>query len=406
MKIDFSPPFINSEIIREVNDVLLSGWITTGAKTKELEDLIAKLYSIESCLGVSSWTAGAIMFLKWWGVKEGDEVIIPSYTYAATALAVLHVGAKPIMLDVDSDFNLATNMIREHINERTKVIMPVDIAGRMADYGEIFNIVNDPIIQSVFKSGSVRQEKLGRILVLADAAHSIGAKRDNIFSGAYADITIFSLHAVKNITAGEGGIICLNLPKPFDNKKLYTDLKRFSLNGQTKDAFAKSRGGSWEYDIVEQGFKCNMADLNAALALGQLKIYDQLLEERNRVYSRYVKNLKDLDWTILPEEMKLGSVSSNHIFMLRVKDTMITRNLLIKYSAENEISLNVHFKPLQELELFKKYRKNTVYINSKSLYEQEISLPIYPQLSNDEVDYITDVLVEGMRLIKSGVYVD
>ncbi|NLI72535.1 MAG: DegT/DnrJ/EryC1/StrS family aminotransferase, partial [Bacteroidales bacterium] len=301
MKIPFSPPYIDQDVIDEVVDSLQSGWITTGPKVKALENEIKRFTGTKEVLCVNSWTSGAIMMLKWWGVKEGDEVIVPAYTYCATALAVMHAGAKPVMVDSGDDFNISVEAIREAITSRTKAIIPVDIAGFPCDYNAIMKLVNEHEITAMFKPETENQRKLGRILVLNDAAHSLGAWYETgMRTGSETDIAIFSLHAVKNITTAEGGAICLNFPAPFDNEELYKELRQMSLNCQTKDAFSKSKAGGWRYDIVGFGMKINMADVNAAIGLAQIRKYDELLKERKRVFQMYDDAFSKCDWAILP----------------------------------------------------------------------------------------------------------
>ena len=233
MKIPFSPPFVDQDVIDEVTDTLKSGWITTGPKVKALEAEVAKFTGVPNALGVNSWTSGAILVLKWLGIKPGDEVIVPAYTYSATALSVLHCGATPVMVDVKDDFTIDPEKIREAITEKTKVIMPVDFAGLTCNYDAINAIAEDESIIKIFNPESENQKKLGRILVLSDAAHSVGAKYKNKQAGNLTDITIFSFHAVKNITTAEGGVICINLPEPFDNEEEYKTMRLWTLNGQT-----------------------------------------------------------------------------------------------------------------------------------------------------------------------------
>ncbi len=395
MNIPFSPPFIDEKVKEEVLKVLDSGWITTGPVTKELEDLTASKFSIPACLGVNSWTSGMVLFLKWWGIGEGDEVIIPAYTYAATALAVLHAGARPVIVDVKDDFTIDIDAIEQAITKKTKVIVPVDIGGNLADYEAINALVRKKEVLDKFEPKNKNEADLSRIMVLSDAAHSMGASYNGIYSGSLCDISIFSLHAVKNITAGEGGIICLNLPEPFNNKEIYPNLRRFALNGQTKDAFTKNKAGSWKYDIIERGMKCNLPDLNSALALGQLKQYDTLLIERKRVFDEYNKWFKDQDIFILPQ-VKEGVTPSYHIYPLRLKITEEQRDLVIQNAADAGIALNVHFRPLPELTLFKNSEDCTImeYGNSLKLFLQEVSLPVYPQLTNESIAIVAQSIIK------------
>ena len=289
MKIPFSPPYVDQNVIDEVVDSLKSGWITTGPKVKALETEIKKLTGAQATLCVNSWTSGAIMMLRWFGVTPNDEVIIPVYTYCATAMAVMWAGAKVVMVDAGNDFNISINAIRKAITPKTKAIIPVDIAGFPCDYASIMSLVKEPKIKSMFTPGNEVQRKLGRILVLCDSAHSLGAITINNDREKQADISIFSLHAVKNITTAEGGAICFNLPAPFDNEILYKDLRLMTLNCQTKDAFTKSQAGGWRYDIVGKGMKANMADINAAIGLAQIRQYDHLLALRKHIFFQFLR---------------------------------------------------------------------------------------------------------------------
>ena len=288
MVIPFSPPYIDDEVISEVVSTLKSGWITTGSKVKNLEIFLCNYTKTKSVICVNSWTSGAILALKWFGIKEGDEVIIPAYTYCATALAVLHCGAIPVMVDINKDFTIDPEKIEKAITGKTKVIIPVDFGGFCCNYDKINDIVAKSNIKNKFKPNGIKQTKLGRILILADAAHSLGARYNNMESGSLTDITIFSFHAVKNITTGEGGAICLNLPENFDNEEEYNLMKLYTLNGQNKDAFTKSQTGAWKYDILFAGLKVNMPDICAAIGLAQIRKYKTvLIKERERVAQLY-----------------------------------------------------------------------------------------------------------------------
>ena len=393
MKIPFSPPYIDDDVIAEVVDTLQSGWITTGPKVNALENEVAKLTGAPSVLCVNSWTSGAILVLKWFGIKEGDEVIIPAYTYSATALAVLHCGGIPVMVDVKDDFTVDPEKIRAAITEKTKVIMPVDIAGLPCDYDPINEMVHLPEIKKLFKPNSPNQEKLDRILVLSDAAHSIGAFYKNKATGIVTDITIFSFHAVKNITTGEGGAICINLPEPFNNEEEYKTMRLWTLNGQTKDAFTKSQGGgsSWKYDIIFQGLKINMPDICAALGLAQIKKYEDLiLPERKRIAEAYHAFFSQKDWAQLPIIQDDSRTSCYHLYALRVNNiTEEQRDQMMLSIAEDEVSVNVHFIPMPLLTLFKDLGyKIEDYPQSFDNYSREISLPIYPQITSEEIEFI------------------
>ena len=408
MKIPFSPPFIDQDVIAEVVNTLESGWITTGSKVKALEDEVVKLTGVSSALCVNSWTSGAILILKWFGIKEGDEVIIPSYTYSATALAVLHCGATPVMVDVKDDFTADPEKIKQAITSKTKIIMPVDIAGLPCDFDPINEMVNDAEIKALFTPSSENQKKLGRILVLSDAAHSVGAFYKNKPAGILTDITIFSFHAVKNITTGEGGAICINLPAPFDNSEEYKTMRLWTLNGQTKDAFTKSQGGGsgWKYDIVFQGLKINMPDICAAIGLAQIKKYETaIMPERKRVAERYHTFFSQKSWAQLPIIKDETRTSCYHLYALRINDiTEEQRDEMMISIAEDEVSVNVHFIPMPMLTLFKDLGYNiddfpVTYDN----YSREISLPIYPQLTDEQIDFICKSIENAYEKVKQKV---
>lgn len=405
MNIPFSPPFIDDAVINEVVDSLKSGWITTGPKVKALEEEIKKFSKASEVLCVNSWTSGAIMMLKWLGVKEGDEVIVPAYTYSATALAVIHAGAKAVMVDVCDDFNISVEAIRNAITSRTKAIIPVDIAGFPCNYEEIMKLVSDEKIKSLFIASSEVQKKIGRILVMNDAAHSLGALyKEGIPTGSETDVAIFSLHAVKNVTTAEGGAICLNLPVPFDNKELYVSLRQMSLNCQTKDAFSKSKAGGWRYDITGLGMKINMADINAAIGLAQIRQYPLLLAERKRIFNTYTVAFKQLLWAIVPPYKNDGKETSYHLYALRIKDiTEMQRDAIIDEIAKKGVSVNVHFIPMPMLTFFKEQGYDIKdYPQAYKNYACEISLPIYPQLTEQEVLFVIDTVKESYEsVIKS-----
>lgn len=397
MKIPFSPPYIDDDVINEVTDSLRSGWITTGPKVKALEEEVCKLSGARRALGVNSWTSGAILVLRWLGLQPGDEVIVPAYTYSATALAVLWAGGKPVMVDSGEDFNISVEAIRRAITPRTKAILPVDIAGFPCDYDAIMLLVSEPEVKSMFSPTSDVQRQLGRIIVVSDSAHSIGAHYNGKRSGSETDIAIFSLHAVKNVTTAEGGIICLNMPEPFDNDKLYADMRLFSLNCQTKDAFTKSKAGGWRYDIIGQGMKCNLADVNAAIGLAQIRKYEDLLKERKRVFTRYNDALKQYDWALTPPAVTPGKESSYHVYALRIKDvTEQQRDEIIQEIAKSEVAVNVHFVPMPMLTLFREKGYDIKdYPQAYRNYAHEISLPIYPQLTDEQADFVIRTVVEA-----------
>jgi len=397
MKIPFSPPYIDEDVIKEVNDSLLSGWITTGPKVAALEKGLQEYCKAKRVNCVNSWTSGAILMLRWLGLKEGDEVIVPSYTYCATAMSVMDAGGKPVMVDIKYDLTIDIEKIKQAITPRTKAIIPVDLGGVPCDYKRIMELICSKEIKDIFVPTSSNQEKLGRILLISDSAHSLGATFNKKTIAELVDICILSLHAVKNLTSAEGGAICLNLPEPFDNDELYKEVRILSLNGQTKDAFSKSQAGAWRYDIVAHGMKFNMPDVNAAIALAQLRKYDYLLGERKRVYERYSTLLKEYHWAILPQQDTKELTTSYHLYPLRINPiTEEQRDKLIQYLAEKDIATNVHYIPMPMLTLFKNMGyKIEDYPVAYDTYTREISLPIYPQLTNQQVDYIVKNLVEG-----------
>lgn len=401
MNIPFSPPYIDDDVINEVVDSLKSGWITTGPKVKALEDGIAAYTGAPKVVAVNSWTSGAILTLKWFGLQPGDEVIVPAYTYCATAMAVMDAGAVPVMVDIKEDITIDVEAIRKAITPKTKAIMPVDVAGWPCDYKGIYAVINDPEIKALFNPANEVQEKLGRILVISDAAHSFGATINGQQMGVVGDINIFSLHAVKNLTSAEGGMVCLNMPAPFNNEELYKQFRILSLNGQTKDALDKAKAGGWRYDIVAHGLKINMPDINASIALAQLRKYDFLLAERKRVFDRYSKALAAYDWAILPAQDNNTQTSSYHIYALRFKHiTEAQRDEVIQQVANKGVAVNVHYIPMPMLSLFKGLGFDIKdFPMAYDTYIREISLPIYPQLSNEQVDYIIECIVNAYQQI-------
>ncbi len=393
VNIPFSPPFIDEDIENEVLESLRSGWITSGPKVRDLEQLSAKLVNVENAICVNSWTSGAALVLKWLGIGPGDEVILPAYTYSATALAILHVGARPVMVDIQDDFTIDPVQIEKAITPATKAILAVDIAGWPCDYDAIKRIINAPEVTNNFIAGNDVQRQFGRPVLIADAAHSMGAIYKNQPAALASDITIFSLHAVKNVTTAEGGIICLNLPVPFSNEDVYKWMKLNSLNGQTKDAFTKSQGGGWKYDIISQGLKINMPDVCAAIGLAQLKKYPGLLmPERERVFRHYASFFAKKDWAIIPPSDENNCKSSFHLFPLRIKNiSEDQRDSIIQKMADAGVATNVHFIPMPMLSLFKGLGYNIEdYPRAFHNYRHEISLPIYPQLTDVQCAYIEE----------------
>ncbi|MDB4601053.1 DegT/DnrJ/EryC1/StrS family aminotransferase [Flavobacteriaceae bacterium] len=399
MNIPFSPPRIDDEIISEVTDALKSGWITTGPKTKLFEKKIAEYCGVNNVLAVNSWTSGAELLLYWYGVKEGDEVIVPVYTYCASANIVIHRGAKVIMVDVTSDFGIDISKIEKHINSRTKAIIPVDVGGLPIDYSVLNMLLRKQNVKKLFVPESENQHKLGRILVLSDAAHSFGAVYNNKKVGSHADFTVFSFHAVKNLTTAEGGAICINLPKPFKNGETYKQLNALSLHGQSKDALAKTVKGNWEYDVMDAGFKCNMTDILASIGLVELRRYEnETLPKRKAIFEKYTKELSVFDFLITPLFKDDNRESSYHLYLLRIKDCSLEqRNSIIQEIFNQDVSVNVHYKPLPLLSYYKSLKYNIDdYPKAKKLWETEISLPVYYDLTEEQVSRVIKVVVESV----------
>src|SRR5690606_18695917 len=372
-------------------------WVTTGPKVKELEQEILTLTGTDAAVCVNSWTSGAILMLKWFGIKPGDEVIIPSYTYCATALSVLHCGATPVMVDVMEHFSIDPEKVRNAITSRTKAIIAVDFSGWPCDYDALKSIITSPKIVKLFNPENEKQLGLGRILLVSDAAHSIGSNYGNQPAARKSDVTIFSFHAVKNITTAEGGCICLNLPPTFNVEEEYNYLKLYTLNGQNKDALAKSKGGGWRYDILFQGLKINMPDICAAIGLAQIKKYNEvLLTSRKAIATQYYKGFKNQDWFVAPALADGQRESCYHLFPLRIKGiTEQQRDSIIDKMTSLGIAVNVHFIPLPMLTYFKSlgYKIEDFPVAYRN-YAHEISLPIYPQLTLAQIKFITSSLIK------------
>lgn len=400
--IPFSPPRIDQAIIDEVNAALQSGWITTGPRTKEFEKRISAYCDAKTTICLNSASAGLELMLRWFGVGEGDEVILPAYTYTATANVIMHTGATPIFVDINDDFNISLAEIEKAITPRTKVIMPVDLAGFPCDYDEINALVRRADIVKMFSANHGNQQKLGRIMVLSDAAHSIGAIYKGKKTGCLTDVTVFSFHAVKNLTTAEGGAICLCLPAPFDNDEEYKYLNTKSLHGQSKDALAKMQPGNWRYDIVEPGYKCNMTDITAAIGLIELARYDNdMLVRRKTIFDLYTQLLSKQDFAIIPTYHTLDKVSSYHVYPLRIKGiTEEQRDEIMKYIFEQQVSVNVHFIPLPMMSFYKGMGyKIEDYPQSYKNYSCEISLPVYYDLTNEQVETVVNAVVYAVNKV-------
>lgn len=394
MNIPFSPPDITETEIEEVIAALKSGWITTGPKTKEFERQITEYCGSDRTVCLSAATTALEMTLRVLGIGKGDEVIVPAYTYTASCSVICHVGATPVMVDSQTDREeMDYSKMAEAITEKTKAIIPVDIAGILCDYDKIFEAVEAK--RDLFTPSNDIQEAFNRVIVVADSAHGFGAIQNGKKSGTLADFTCFSFHAVKNLTTAEGGAVTWKAHEGIDSDKIYKDYQIYSLHGQTKDALEKTQKGSWEYDILIPAYKCNMTDVQAGIGLGQLKRYESMLERRHEIVRKYEDNLKGTR-VVLPDHTGESHTSSGHLYLTRLDGiTLEERNEIIIKMEECGISTNVHYKPLPLLTAYKDLGfdiKN--YPNAYHLFENEISLPIYSTLSDEEVDYICKNLLE------------
>lgn len=399
MNIPFSPPDVGEEEIKEITEVLQSGWITTGPKTKQFEREIANLCHTKSAVCLNSATASLELTLRVLGIGEGDEVITSSYTYTASASPIAHVGAKIVLIDTKKDsVEMDYEKLENAINEKTKVIIPVDIAGVICDYDKIFEIVEKK--KKLFNASNDIQKLYNRVIVVADCAHGLGAKKNGKMAGEFADFTTFSFHAVKNLTTAEGGAVVWKDKDNLSNEEIYKQYQLLSLHGQTKDALHKNGLGAWEYDIVAPYYKCNMTDIAAAMGLAQMKRYPNLLKRRQEIIEKYNEAFKDLPITTLNHKDD-NHVSSGHLYIVRINGIdEEKRNRIIIKMAEAGITCNVHYKPLPMLTAYKNLGfdiKN--YPNAYNFYKNEITLPLYSKLTDEEVNYI----IEKFREIVSGL---
>ena len=397
MNIPFSPPDITETEIEEVIAALKSGWITTGPKTKEFERQITEYCGSEKTVCLSAATTAMEMTLRVLGIGKGDEVIVPAYTYTASCSVICHVGATPVMVDSQPDREeMDYSKMADAITEKTKAIIPVDIAGILCDYDRIFEVIEDK--KDLFEASNDLQKAFNRIIVVADSAHGFGGVQNNKKSGAIADFTCFSFHAVKNLTTAEGGAVTWKAHDGVDSEKIYKEFQIYSLHGQTKDALEKTQKGSWEYDILIPAYKCNMTDIQAGIGLGQLKRYDSLLARRHEILKRYEDTFKDTR-VIMQNHTGENHSSSAHLNLTRLKDISLEqRNEIIVKMEERGISTNVHYKPLPLLTAYKNMGFDIAdYPNAYHLFENELSLPIYSTLSDEEVDYICENLLEILK---------
>ena len=390
MNIKFSPPDMSENEVEEVAAALRSGWITTGPRTKELERLIAEWLGSARCVCLNSQTACAEMALRILGVGEGDEVIVPAYTYTASASVVCHVGAKLVLVDTAKDsLEMDYDALESKITERTKAVIPVDIAGIPCDYDRIFEIVERK--KAMFKPSTEMQRAIGRVAVMADAAHSFGASYKGKMIGSVADFTSFSFHAVKNLTTAEGGALTWRTVDGVSDDDIYKQLQLFSLHGQSKDALAKTKLGAWEYDIVGTWYKCNMTDIAAAVGLAQFARYPKMLERRAEMIARYDTAFKPLGIEVLShytDERK----SSGHLYLTRIPGIGADeRNEIITKMAEEGIACNVHYKPLPMHTAYKNLGFDIKdFPSAYAHFENEITLPLHTCLTDEEIEYIIE----------------
>lgn len=401
--IPFSPPDVGEDEISIVAEALRSGWITTGPKTKELERQIAAFCNVNRAVCLSSATACLESTLRLLGIGPGDEVIVPAYTYTASASVVCHVGATLKFVDVKQDScEMDYEKMEEAITVRTKVIIPVDIAGIICDYDKVYEVVERK--KYLFHaSDNEIQKVLGRIIIMADAAHSFGSMRGGRMSGEFADFTSFSFHAVKNFTTAEGGAVTWKDILGIDNEAIYKKYMLLSLHGQCKDALAKTKAGEWEYDIVAPLYKCNMTDIIAAIGLAQMKRYKAILERRRQILETYDKYIKGLPGVEVIEHYNDNQTSNGHLYIVRFigKDEEY-RNAMITRMAERGVACNVHFKPLPMMTAYKKLGFDIKdFPNAYNMYKNAMTLPSYSQMTDEDVEY---VIANFLELIKESSF--
>ena len=392
--IPFSPPDMTEAEVNEVREAILSGWITTGPKTKEFERLIAICCQTKRAVALNSATAAMELTLRVLGVGPGDEVIVPAYTYTATASVVHHVGARIVMVDVaPGAFEMDYGRIADAITERTKVVMPVDLGGVMCDYDRVFAAVESR--RELFRPANEIQKAFGRVVVLADAAHAFGARWHDKMCGEVADFTSFSFHAVKNLTTAEGGAVTWRPIDGIDDEWLYKQYQLLSLHGQNKDALAKTQLGAWEYDIVAPDYKCNMTDISAAIGLVQIRRYAELLKRRRDIIERYNEVLKDCNVQVL-NHYGDDHQSSGHLYLVRLlgRDS-VYRNEVISRMAERGIACNVHYKPLPMMTAYRNLGfKMEDFPNAFCQFENEVTLPLHTRLTDEDVEYVIGNFVD------------
>ena len=397
MKIPFSPPDITEQEIQAVAEALRSGWITTGPRTKELERQVAALCGVNRAVCLNSQTACAEMALHLLGIGPGDEVIVPAYTYTASASVVCHVGAKLVMVDCLPDsFALDYDQVAAAITPRTKAVIPVDLGGVPCDYDRLHAIVEEK--RGIFCGETPLHKALGRVAILADTAHALGATRNGKPAGSLADFSSFSFHAVKNLTTAEGGALAWRTIPGVDDEEIYRQLQLFSLHGQSKDALAKTKLGAWEYDILGPWYKCNMTDMAAAMGLVQMQRYPELLQRRREIIEAYDAALRPLGVESLPHYTDTWS-SSGHLYICRVPGiTPEQRNEIIEKMAQRGVATNVHYKPLPMHTAYKKLGFDIAdYPHAYAHFANEITLPLHTCLTDEQVAYVTECFADVLR---------
>lgn len=390
MYIPFSPPDMTEKEAKLAYETILSGWITSGPKKVEFEEKLSEYCGTEKTCTFNSATAALELALRFLEVGAGDEVIVPAYTYTASCSVICHVGATPVMVDCkEGSFEMDYDKMEEAINEKTKVIIPVDLGGVVCDYDRIFKAVENK--KALFKANGFIQKQIGRVAVLSDCAHGLGAQRGGVKTGAIADFTSFSFHAVKNLTTAEGGAITWKKIDGIDSEKIYEAFSLMSLHGQNKSTLSKNKPGAWEYDIVAPFYKCNMTDIAAAIGIAQLERYDEMLARRFEIIDKYNEALKKINVTTLKHRTE-EQRSSGHLYLVRVNGiNEEKRNLIIEKMAEFGVACNVHYKPLPMLTAYKNLGFDIKdYPNAYACYENEISLPLYSRLTDEQIDYILD----------------
>ena len=398
MKIPFSPPDVGEAEIEQVVEALRSGWITTGPKTKELERQVAQFCHTSRAVCLNSATAALELTLHQLGIGPGDEVITCAYTYTASASVVCHVGAKLVLVDCQPDsFEMDYDALENAITEKTKAIIPVDIGGKVCDYDRIFAIVEEK--KSLFTPSENKiQQALGRVAVVADAAHAFGARWHGTMCGEIADFTAFSFHAAKNFTTAEGGAVVWRDLDGIDNEDLYKKYMLLSLHGQSKDALAKTQLGAWEYDIVITGYKCNMTDIMAGIGLAQMKRYPELLQRRREIIGRYDAVMDTLPVSVL-RHYGDDFASSGHLYLVRLngKDEQYRNDFIVKM-AQRDVATNVHFKPLPMHTAYKALGFDIKdYPNAFHMYQNEVTLPLHTLLTDEQVEYVLDSFVSVLK---------